>query len=93
MYFCDLNSSCKSFELSYRKDCQSLISRSGEYKFGIFFTFYNRNQQMTLEDLPFFVQAMSSTISTGLQSYIILAVPQPFHEIYDLEHDNTSVLD
>ena len=48
---------------------------------------------MTLEDLPFFVQAMSSTISTGLQSYIILAVPQPFHEIYDLEHDNTSVLD
>ena len=47
---------------------------------------------MTLEDLPFFVEAMSSTISTGLQSDI-LAVPQPSHEIYDLEHDNTSVLD
>ena len=44
---------------------------------------------MTLEDLPFFVEVMSSTISTGLQSCIILAVLQPLHEIYDLKHDNT----
>jgi len=49
---------------------------------------------MTLEDLPFFAEAMSSTIAIGQlhvrKLFQILSL-QPFHEIYDLEHDCTLV--
>jgi len=47
---------------------------------------------MTLEDLPVFAEVMSSTIAIGLLGKLFqIWSLQPFHEIYDLEHDDTSV--